>query len=245
MKFYDREKEKALLLDIRHRAEENAQMLFVVGRRRVGKTLLLTTVYRGADTLYFFVARKTEALLCEEFMEEIRAKLSVSVFGTPVHFADIFSLLMKTARSQPLTVIIDEAQEFFSVNPSVYSDMQKIWDLNKAEAKINLVLCGSVYSLMTRIFQNAKEPLFGRATSRLHLEALPIDTLKAVLNDYAKKWTNEDLLALYALSGGVPKYIELFVERKALTLNKMLDTVFSSDSLFLDEGRTILIDEFG
>ena len=60
--------------------------------------------------------------------------------------------------------IIDEFQEFFTVNPSVYSDMQRIWDLHKDKAKLNLIVSGSVISLMYKIFENYKEPLFGRAS---------------------------------------------------------------------------------
>ena len=59
-------------------------------------------------------------------------------------------------------MIIDEFQEFRNLNPSVFSDMQNIWDSIKEESKINLVLCGSIYSMMKQIFENAKEPLYGR-----------------------------------------------------------------------------------
>jgi AAA+ ATPase superfamily predicted ATPase len=245
MKFYDREEEKQLLIDLGERSKSAAQMSFVIGRRRIGKTSLLTEVFNAPDVLYFFVSKKNESLLCEEFIETIKLKLGLQIFGTPSRFSEVFALLMETAKTRHLTVIIDEAQEFYSINASIFSDMQRIWDLNKNEARINLIMCGSVYSLMKRIFENVKEPLFGRATSRFRLTPLPVASLKEMLDDNTVSWNNENLLAFYAVTGGVPKYAELLVERKALTLGRILDVIFTSDSLFLDEGRTILIDEFG
>lgn len=41
MKFYNREKEIKLLANIQEAADENAQMVTLMGRRRIGKTKLL------------------------------------------------------------------------------------------------------------------------------------------------------------------------------------------------------------
>jgi AAA+ ATPase superfamily predicted ATPase len=98
---------------------------------------------------------------------------------------------------------------------------------------------------MTRIFENAKEPLFGRANQRLHLKAFDVATLEEILSDYSPQFSNEDLLALYAFSGGVAKYVELLIEQHAFTKEAMLDLMLSENSLFLEEGKNVLIDEFG
>lgn len=123
--------------------------------------------------------------------------------------------------------------------------MQNIWDSKKNESSINLLLCGSVYSLMSKIFENSKEPLFGRATGRIHLKAFNIDTLKEILSDYYPQYSKEDLLAFYLVTGGVAKYVEMLVEEACFTKNEILDDVFSDNSLFIDEGKNVLIDEFG
>ena len=169
------------------------------------------------DFIYLFVAKKNEALLCTEFVEEIRQKLNIPIFGELKTFKHLFGLLMELSKTRPFTLIIDEFQEFTSVNPSIYSDMQNIWDSNKEQSKINLILCGSVYSMMTKIFENSKEPLFGRATQRIHLKAFDILTLKEILNDYYPTYTPEDLLAFYLFTGGVAKYVELLVQAEAFT----------------------------
>jgi AAA+ ATPase superfamily predicted ATPase len=245
MQFYDREAELAALEKTELRARETAQMTFVVGRRRVGKTALLTRACQTGDNLYFFVSRKNEALLCGEFIEEIQTKLAVTVFGTIKTFKDIFGYLMDLSASRHFTLIIDEFQEFQSINPSIYSDMQKFWDAKKDASKINLILCGSVYSLMKQIFEQAKEPLFGRSTARLHVRPFSVCTLKEILRDNCPEYSNDDLLAFYMITGGVAKYVELLVTAKAFDLDSIINEICTDNSEFLDEGRNMLIDEFG
>lgn len=245
MKFYNREKELSLLQKNEERSKQTAQMTFIVGRRRIGKTSLLVKSTEGKSMLYFFVAKKNEVLLCEEFVQEIQHKLQVEIFGELKTFKSVFGYLMELSKTKHFTLVIDEFQEFNTINPSVYSDMQNIWDSQKGAAKINLILCGSVYSLMSRIFEHAKEPLFGRATGRIHLKAFTISTLREILTDYRPDYTNDDLLAFYMMTGGVAKYVGLLIEEKAFTFESILSVILTENSLFLDEGKNVLIDEFG
>ncbi len=245
MKFYNRENELALLDKINNLSKTTAQMTFVVGRRRIGKTSLLMKATENTVCLYFFVAKKSEILLCAEFVEEIKQKLNVPIFGEIKTFKEVFGFLMELAKTLHFTLIIDEFQEFVSVNSSIFSDMQNIWDTNKEYSKINLILCGSVYSMMTKIFENSKEPLFGRATQRIHLKTFDVATIEEILKDNSPNYTHEDLLAFYLFTGGVAKYVELLVQAKTLTFETMLNEIFTENSLFLEEGKNILIDEFG
>lgn len=144
-----------------------------------------------------------------------------------------------------MTLMIDEFQEFLKINKSVYSDMQDIWDRNKQDAKINLIVCGSVNSLMNKLFRDKKEPLYGRQTATMKLKPFTTSVLKKIIAEYNPSYSNEDLLALYLLTGGVAKYVEMFVDRGILSWADMLDAVFERDSYFLDEGKAMLVEEFG
>lgn len=182
--------------------------------------------------------------MCEEFVLDIESKLGISL-GRFQKFADLFKSLMQVSKEKNFTLIIDEFQEFRSINNAVFSDMQNIWDSNKNESKMNLVLCGSIYSMMKRIFENSKDPLFGRATSKLTVNPFDTGILKEILGDYYPDYKPDDLLAFYMVTGGVAKYIEQLVQKKSFTKDKILNTVFSEGSYFLNEGRDVLIDEFG
>lgn len=245
MKFFDRKEEIATLQAIREKAHQNAQFTVLTGRRRIGKTSLVLKAYEDKPILYFFVGRKAENLLCEEFREEIEQKLGVKLGGTPSGFAELFEYLMHLSQSESFTLFIDEFQNFDKVNPAVFSDMQKIWDLNHQQSKINLIVCGSVYSMMTKIFRDKKEPLYNRQNRFMTIHAFKPSVLKEILQEYYPEYNNDDLLALYSFTGGVAKYVQLLVDDSALSIDKMIERIISSDSTFINEGRTILIEEFG
>jgi AAA+ ATPase superfamily predicted ATPase len=245
MKFYDRENEIAVLQNIEENTNSSAQMTLLMGRRRVGKTTLLRNVFASSKTvLYFFVAKKNEVLLCEEFTQDVEEKLSVSL-GRFHHFAQLFKALMIQSQSLHFTLCVDEFQEFDNINPSIFSDIQNIWDSYKDTSKINLIFCGSIYSIMKKIFENGKEPLFGRATSKLVLKPFAVSVIKQILEDNHPDYTSEDLLAFYMITGGIAKYVEQLVINKSFTKKRILDTVLKESSFFLDEGKAVLVDEFG
>ena len=246
MRFFDREIEFERLHEIENLSHEVAQFTIITGRRRIGKTEMVKKFYENKTMLYFFVARKAESDLCEIFAEEISEKLDVpTLSGKGMNFASIFKYIMELSLNRHITLFIDEFQDFFRVNPSIYSDMQNIWDSYKNKAQINLIVAGSVYTLMNKIFKNKKEPLFGRQTGTMHIRPFKPSVLKEIMSEYCPGYNKSDLLALYTLTGGVAKYVELFIDRKKFTEEKMLNMFFETDSYFLPEGKNMLIDEFG
>lgn len=246
MKFFGRNKEISELQETNRLSEHTARFTIVTGRRRSGKTSLLLKAYEDvSDMLYFFVARKSEAELCKDFITEITEKLQIPILGEVVRFADIFKFLMQLSKTRHLTIVIDEFQDFKRVNPSVFSDMQKIWDLNKAEAHINLVVCGSIYSLMNVIFKGSKEPLYGRQTGEIKVTAFPPSTIREILACYNPSFTAEDLLALYLYTGGVAEYVEMMMDSGATNKTLMMEKFVCKNSYFINEGKNMLIEEFG
>ena len=243
MKFYNREKELANLKNIEKLSNQSSNMTVIVGRRRIGKTKLVKEAY--PNHVYLFVSKKDEALLCEEFVGIIQSSLDIKILGEFKKFSILFEYIMQLAQMRSFTLIIDEFQEFLFINSTLYSDMQNIWDQYKDKTKMNLVLSGSIYSLMKRIFEDKKEPLFGRANNKINLKPFSVITLKEILSQNNSNFTNADLLSFYILTGGVAKYVEIFVDRGAFTLDTQLDLIFDEYSLFLEEGKNLLIEEFG
>lgn len=245
MRFYNREKEIAQLLEVQKRSFKNAQMTVITGRRRIGKTQLLLKATEGQPTLYFFVARKSESFLCQDFILEIKEKLDIPILGEVNRFSELFKFLIELSKERPFNLIIDEFQEFYNIAPSVYSDIQHYWDINKEQSQLNLLLSGSVHSLMHKIFQNSKEPLFGRATALLRVKPFETYVLKEILAEHNPHYSSEDLLALYAFTGGVAKYVQLLIDSGSHTKEAMLNFMIREDSTFISEGKNMLIEEFG
>ncbi len=245
MKFFDREDKIAALRKIREKSLSEAQFTVVTGRRRIGKTELVKRALGDRDFVYLFVSRKSETDLVADFVEEFNRVLPDSVSGEVRTLGGFFREMLKVAKTQAVTVFIDEFQDFYRVNPSAFSMLQGLWDRAHDGIRMNLVVCGSINTLVSKIFLDRKEPLYGRQTAFMRIEPFSVSVLKSILRHYKRDYLPEDLLALWAFTGGVAKYVALLMDAGALDFDTMLSVAVSEDSFFLEEGRILLGDEFG
>lgn len=246
MKFYNREKELDWLGHTREIAFGNhSQMTMVTGRRRIGKTKLILKSCEGTPTVYLFIDRSNEAMLCGTCAREASEALGIYISPEITSFASLFETLMNIGRNKTFNLVIDEFQEFFYINPSVYSRIQDIWDRYKDTTHVNFIASGSVYTLMHRIFMDYKEPLYGRCDNTIKLRPFGTDVLKQIISDHKPDYTNDDLLALYTFTGGIPKYIESFMDNGCTDMESMVDWMMRPNSLFQNEGKALLVQEFG
>ena len=245
MKFYNREKELNILESIFNQAKESyGKITVLTGRRRIGKTLLAKEFVKDKKSLYLFVSKKAEQLLCEEYKYSFEDFSNEKYIGEIKKFPEFFELLLKYSENKPFILIIDEFQEFKNINISIYSEMQNLWDKYKFRTKIHIIFIGSVYSLMTKIFQDEKEPLYGRADRILYIKPFKVLTIKKILIDY-NNYSNENLFYNYLITGGIPRYLEILTEAGIYNKDDIIDLIYEKDSFFINEGKNLLIQEFG
>jgi hypothetical protein len=245
MRFYGRETELNALENIYAQCQESYGKISVLtGRRRVGKTLLAKEFASGKESIYFFVAKKAEQLLCNEYLEQYENLTGKKHIGEINKFAQIFELLLQHGINNPFVLIIDEFQEFRNINSGIYSEIQKLWDEYKFKTKTHIIFIGSIYSLMIKIFQNEKEPLYGRADRIFYIHPFKAKVIKEILSDY-QNCNSENIFYTYLFTGGIPRYLEILYQSKAFTKDKIIDVIFQKDSFFIGEGKNLLIQEFG
>lgn len=247
MKFYDREKELGILQTNWEQSTEQGRLTVLVGRRRVGKTTLLTrsAVYGEQPLLYLYVSKDNERVLTEKFQEAAQQALGLQIDGRMDTFAQFFELLLRYGQQNHFTLVLDEFQNFLKVNPAIPSHIQDLWDRYHEKSKVNMVACGSIYNMMHKLFDNEDEPLYGRQDCRLNMLPFRIGILKQILHDHNPKYTPEDLLCLYTLTGGVAKYVAWLMDAKATTKAKMLRWATQAGSPYLSEGTELIMSEFG
>ena len=247
MRFFGREVELKELRKVRELSQERSRFTVLTGRRRVGKTELSREAFDDGKTPYLNlpITRQPEVTLCAQLQEEAERVLHLGIHGTCTRFGELFRELMKEAERRPYTLVIDEFQEFDRTNPGVYGDIQHIWDEYHNKTKLNLVVTGSVNRLMNKIFFDDSQPLYGRNTGTLMLKPFGPSLLKEIFRCYKPDYTNSDLLALWTVSGGVARYVDMMMSAHAFTKAEMLEEIFSPLSAYIPEGRTILADEFG
>ena len=245
MQFYNREQELESLRQIDRQSNQNAAMTVIVGRRRTGKTTLISKAFEDKEYLYFFVGNSTEQILCEEWQRKTEETLGIQIHGKITRIKDLLEVIFREAQTRQVTLVIDEFQRLETINAAIISEIQDVWDRYHTTARMHLIACGSIWSMMKKIFENEHEPLFRRYTHKMVIRPFRPSVLKAILADHNPGYTNEDLLALYAITGGVAKYVSLFMDIGAVTKDRMFDAVCSPTSLFFSEGTELLIGEFG
>ncbi len=247
MRFYDREKELEILQKNWAHTTDRGRLTVLVGRRRIGKTTLLTKGAEdgGLPLLYLYVSKDNERVLTSKFQEAAEQSLGLQIFGRLETFAQFFEQLLKYGQQHHFTLVFDEFQNFLKVNPAIPSHIQDLWDRYHEKVKVDMVACGSIYNMMHKIFDNEDEPLYGRQDCRLNMLPFRISVLKQILHDHNPKYTSEDLLCLYMLTGGVAKYVAWLMDAKATTKTKMLRWVTQAGSPYLSEGTELIMSEFG
>ncbi|MCP4153474.1 MAG: ATP-binding protein [bacterium] len=249
MKFYDRKNELEKLAKFEDLAETNLFFIRITGRRRIGKTLLIREhlAEKQHPSLYFFVTKKKEKPLLDEYAAAISENFSRFSGIAFKDFDDFFKFIFNLLRNEKVTVVFDEFQNFKYVNNGIFSILQKHIDLNKQESKGLLLVIGSINSMMRRVFENSDQPLYGRLNGSFLLKNFSLDTIEEILTDHGLT-SNNDTLFYYSIFEGIPFYYNYISERRGFEKSRealFKDDLLDESSILLNEGKEILIEEFG
>lgn len=205
-KFVDRSKEIEALE--KQYAATGSALVVVYGRRRVGKTALVAEfLKRHSDSLYFLATEESEAQNLNYFKAQVAEFTGNELLTTAaVDWLTVFKTLLEHKTKTKKIIVFDEFQYIGQSNSAFPSVMQKIWDTLLKDANIMLILCGSLVSLMKSQTLDYSSPLYGRRTGQIRLKQIPF----AHYHEFFEGRTNNELLPFYAVTGGVPKYIETF-----------------------------------
>ena len=241
-KFYNREQHLKTLRGISSNLPQTkGQLSVVVGRRRVGKTRLLHEAFTHIEHkyLYLFVSRKSENALLSEFKAIIEAELGAKFFQ-PNSLKELFDYLLNYSKQTPLTLVVDEFQDIQRINSSLYSDLQNLWDTHKQGSMLHFVCCGSLFSLMVKLFKGAKEPLLNRDDHFFKINPLQPSYLYSMMKDQ-QRFSAESMLTWWCLSGGIPKYLEWLSQTKQDPFKELI----ADSSPLIKEGLHRLVEDFG
>ncbi|NOZ90354.1 MAG: ATP-binding protein [Epsilonproteobacteria bacterium] len=236
--FVNRQKELQLL----NMEYQNQDFRFTIiyGRRRVGKTTLLKEYISSKSYIYFLVTLEALPIILQRFQRLVADFLKDELLrGIELKsFEQIFEYLAKQNLSKKVIVVIDEFQYLGKLDKSIPSQFQYIVDEILKNRNIHLVLCGSIISMMYAQTLSYNSPLYGRRTSSIKLNALTFE----YLSDFFPTKNEIELIELYAVLYGVPKYLELF--RDSGTIFEAIERNILDKRAFLyEEPRFILQNE--
>lgn len=224
-------------------ASQKATLLILYGRRRVGKTRLLTHwLHSHSDSALYWMAEPTSAL------EQLRSFSQILVnFADPEtpaspdftydsweHALRQVALLAKERR---IAVFIDEVNYIIDVNPDIVGTLQKAWDQWLSKANLMFALCGSQMSIMQKHLMEYDAPLYGRAAAQIKLPPLPFSGTKEFFPEYSPL----DRVKVYSIWGGIPAYWERLTPQISVEEN-LQEQLLPSNTWMLDEPRLLLQD---
>lgn len=242
--FLNRGKELSELDALLHR--QRSELLIVFGRRRIGKTTLLSHWLDHADGVrgvYWVAHRSTSGLLLRSFSRALaeampgdRAEFSFTSWEAA--FEQLFRLGAELPANQRLVIILDEFPYLVQSAPEVPSLLQKIWDQRAASSRALLVLCGSQYQMMQDQLLSPRQPLYGRSTASMLVE----EVAPAEIELFLPRYSPTQVVETYSVVGGVPKYLELWDDGVPV-LRNIRDKILSPVSIFRHEALFLIQDE--
>ena len=242
-RFINRERELAALNE--QYAADGASFMVIYGRRRVGKTTLIKEFLKDKKAFYFLAEEEREAVSMKRFAN-LLASYTGQDYINKMQFDDwheLFRLFRNYNADEKKILIIDEFPYMVNANPAFPSTLQWVWDEWFQHQNIMLILCGSLINMMERHTLNYDSPLYGRRSGQIKLKQIDFMHYYKFYQDMPYR----DLIEHYAVTGGVPRYIELFDKEKML-FDEISRLMLSPDGLLFEEPEFLLrreIEEIG
>jgi AAA+ ATPase superfamily predicted ATPase len=215
----DRASERQQLLDLTN--QPGPTLALVYGRRRVGKTYLLTNTWPDEHTFYFVAAESNSAINRRELIQAVNRR-----FGLGLDPADypswrtVFRMLYELETPKPLVVILDEFQYLMGTRDGVPSQLNAVHDVHRDRRPFTLVLCGSAVRTMEHL--NAGDsPLYGRFARKFGLE--PFDYFDAA--GFVPFMKHRERAITYGIFGGTPRYLSSIRPKRSLAENVAVEVL--------------------
>ena len=220
-------------------AQQRSSFVVIYGRRRVGKTELIRQFIKDKLALYYLATEEPEHQNLSMFQQLAADFLQSDLLrnASLTRWEDIFRELAKQANSSSkrMVIVIDEFQYLGKANPAYPSVFQRIWDTILKDSNVMLIVCGSLVSLMKDQVLSEESPLYGRRTAQIHLLQVPF----RFYGDFFPGKTKHELVERYAVTGGVPKYVELFQDETTI-YHAITKNVINRNSFLYDEPNFLL-----
>lgn len=235
--FIGREEELAALNKLYN--SNKFEFAVIYGRRRVGKTKLISEFAKDKGTIFFTGVETSSKQNLENFSK------SIMEFGTGMvmdfsfaSFQSALEYVFELSKSKRIVLVIDEYPYVARSSKSLASTLQLLIDRNKDNSKLFLILCGSSMSYMEDHVLAYKAPLYGRRTAQLEIKPFNFfDSCRCF-----KKFSDFDKALAYGIVGGMPQYL-LQVDDSLSIEENIKNTHLNPSSLIFEEPNNLLRQE--
>jgi len=211
------------------------QCVVLWGRRRVGKTTLITEFCKDKECVYFTALETSERENLENLSRAILAGNDGDITPVFPDFRSALEHLAEKSRKRRIILALDEYPYLAKSWPGISSLLQTVIDQKLKQTELFIILCGSSMSFMENQVLGYQSPLYGRRTAQFKIEALDyVET-----TNFFSRFTPRDIALVYGITGGIPLYLEQFDDRHSLAQN--ITNAFFKPSAYLFEEPTNLL----
>ncbi len=191
-------------------ARAGSSLVILYGRRRTGKTTLISQFIRDKNALFFLASEESETQNRNAFREKAAAFIGSELMrdADAAGWDVLFREIMSHPFAEKPVIVIDEFQYIGRSNPAFPSVFQRIWEEQLKDKPVMVILCGSLISMMESQTLAYTSPLYGRRTAQIRLGPIPF----GYYGEFFPGRSRRRLIELYSVTGGIPKYIETFVD---------------------------------
>jgi uncharacterized protein len=220
---------------------QQAELLILNGRRRVGKTALLTEWVRRAQPriLYWVAYATSPTALLRSFSQAVHLFTHQPV---PDSFSysswiEAFQAVAGLAEDERLALVIDDFSHALNVDGDIARQLLNAWDLFLSKRNILICLSGAQLGIMKRELLPEQAALYERASVHFHLQPFSFGATSWFFPHYPA----DERAALYAIYGGIPAYWQTLGSDHCLYQN-ITENLLAPDSLLQAEPRLLLQD---
>ena len=217
----------------------NSSFVVIYGRRRVGKTTLIKEFLKNKTAFYYLATEELESQSMKRLANVI-ARTTKNTLLQKIEFTDwldLFQLIADYKPEEKKVLVIDEFPYLVKTNSAFPSILQNAWDEFLKDSNVMLILSGSLIGMMQKHALSYDSPLYGRRTAQMRLTPLPFTSIYETQN-----LPFEQAVEQFALTGGVPKYLEFFEDGRPLE-EQLKDAVFSKNGFLYEEPNFLLKSE--
>lgn len=218
----------------------NSSFVVIYGRRRVGKTTLIKEFLKNKSAFYYLATEELESQSMKRLANVI-ARTTKNTLLQKIEFTDwldLFQLIADYKPEEKKVLVIDEFPYLVRTNSAFPSILQNAWDEFLKDSNVMLILSGSLIGMMQKHVLSYDSPLYGRRTAQMRLTPLPFTSIYETQN-----LPFEQAVEQFALTSGVPKYLEFFEDGRPLE-EQLKDAVFSKNGFLYEEPNFLLKSEF-
>jgi uncharacterized protein len=206
---------------------QDPQFLAIYGRRRIGKTFLISEFFKDKG-VYFEITGMKNGTMAEQLFqfsfEYSRQFDPEKRISPPKNWAKALNLLYEAIEKidpkKKVILFFDEVPWLASKRSKFLNALEHFWNRYLSRNKnVILIICGSSASWIIRNIVNNRGGLHGRITKKIRLLPFTLSETEKYLQSRHIELDKQQIMEIYMAMGGVPKYLSYITKGKSAAQN--------------------------